>query len=161
MNEGDFNALLKQNGLPASYYFDKELHQKQQELKDSINILDAFRKALPALFTHSEKCVGSDDFYSLVRDMPEQFNLSADAGNDTIKTALQETFKEDNSFKIYLLPENIETERPDGVKLFPPENGEKVSDYWIWFIKTNIFPGPAWLLIKRDGSETAYHYGYM
>jgi hypothetical protein len=159
--EKDFNSILEQNGLPPVYVQDDALLSKQMIYPATVSVTDAFSQGLASLFVHAENCNGRDDFYSMVMDAPENFQLSQQATNDDVRKAILGQMAIDKGLKIYLLPENTETEAPSGVKLFSPEYGETVKDFWIWYIQCNFFPGPVWILVKRDGSINAYHYGYM
>ncbi len=160
-SEKDFNELLEKTGLPPVYVYDSVLQQQQLKYTNTVTISDAFAQGLESLFVHAASCVGCDDFYTMVTTQPESFQLSDKATPEEIKKAILNEISKDNSFKICLLPEDTENNSPEGISLFPPENGESIKDYWIWYIKCSFFPGPAWMLVKRDGSAKAFHYGYM
>jgi len=159
--EKDFNSILEQNALPPVYFQDDALLSKQMMYPGTVSVTEAFSRGLQSLFVHSENCNGRDDFYSMVKTSPESFQLNEKATDEDVKNAILGQMASDKGLKIYLLPENSETEAPPGVNLFPPEYGETVKDFWIWYIHCNFFPGPVWILVKRDGSINAYHYGYM
>jgi len=157
----DFTSIMEKNELPSSYYWDSALLEKQQAIPASVTVEKAFSDGLNAMFTHAENVNQADDFYTMIKTDPESFQLKPNPSDNEIKMALLDQIRNDKKFKIYLLPENIETEAAPDVKLFPPENGEQVADYWIWYVQCDFFPGPAWILVKRDGTVPAYHYGFM
>jgi len=157
----DFIQLLKKDGVPGDYYFDSSLLQTQMDYPGTVQVLDAFAQALPSLFVHSDSVKNADDLYVMVTTQPESFGLAANPTGEDVKKAILTEMNKDKGMTFYLLPENTETGSPEGAPLFPPEYGETVKDYWIWYLKCNFFPGPLWLLVKRDGSMPAYCYGYM
>jgi hypothetical protein len=60
------------------------------------------------------------------------------------------------------LPAGEEPQAAHGTRLFPPEQGETVEEYCLWIVHCpGFFPGPAWLLFRRDGAEPPYAYGYL
>lgn len=157
----DFTRILSQEGLPPVYRWDADVIASQQALPGSVGALEAFETGLRALFVNSKVCAGRDDFYSLVASEPEAFGLTEAASAEEIQLAIKTALSKDSDLCIQLLPDaglaiiGAET-------MFPPEYGETVQDFWIWFIRSpGFFPGPAWILVRRDGSIDAYHYGYI
>ncbi|MCP9840825.1 hypothetical protein KBY93_09275 [Synechococcus sp. J7-Johnson] len=68
----------------------------------------------------------------------------------------------DSDLAFQLLPAGEEPQAADGALLFPPEQGETVAEHWIWCVHAPaFFPGPAWLLVPRHGTEPPYAYGYL
>ena len=160
LTEKDFTSILEEAGIPPAYHWDSAELTKQEALPGKLTVTDAFRQGLAALFVHAPEAGNRDDFFTIVNADPGSFGLKPGASADEIKQVILDQMKQDKSLKFYLLPENTEN-LPEDMKLFPPEEGESVRDFWIWYVKCGFFPGPAWTLVKRDGSAGAYHYGYL
>ncbi|WP_094555654.1 hypothetical protein [Synechococcus sp. 1G10] len=158
----DFNASLQEQGLPPAYRFEAEVHQAQQALPGSLDALQAFRRSLPALFEPCRIDPNRDGFAVMVTSQPESFGLTASASGDQIRAVILQGLEGDPDLAFHLLPAGEEPQAADGTRLFPPEQGETVVDHWIWYVRCpGFFPGPAWLLQRRDGQEPPYAYGYL
>ncbi len=129
----------------------------QTKFASKMDILEAFKKSLTGLFVETEN---TDNFYNMNTSAPDAFGLENNPSPEIVKNSIIKTINADSNFKFALLPSDCENS-PYDFSVFPPENGESVNDYWIWFVKCDFFPGPYWLLIKRDGSAEGYSYGYM
>lgn len=158
-DEHYFNDVLEKNMLPAVYHFDGRELQKQQQYPSKLTADAAFEQGVKSLFALSSKNAEDDSFHKIVLDNPVNYGLSEQANPSEIKRVIREQLLQDHSFEIILLPENL---AHDGQTFTAPKNGEKTMDYWIWYVKADdFFAGPAWILVKRDGSEPAYHYGHL
>lgn len=161
LTEKEFNGLLEEKGIPPVYVYDSNELQRQMNFTNKVAVKEAFIQGVESLFLESQSCQGCDGFYTMITSQPESFQLNTSATKEEIKKAILKEMQNDTALKICLLPAYIEQNSPDGIKLFPSENGESVNDFWIWYIKCNFFPGPVWMLVKRDGTITAYHYGVL
>ena len=158
----DFDEALGQQGLSPAYHYGAEVQQAQQTLPGSLYALEAFRRSLPALFETCRNDPNRDGFAGMVTSQPESFGLPAGAGGDQVRAAIRQGLEADPDLAFHLLPAGEEPEAADGTRLFPPEQGETVSDYWIWYVRCPaFFPGPAWLLVRRDGEQPPYSYGTL
>ncbi len=93
----------------------------------------------------------NDSPLALVMNDPQTFGLDADQDTAIYQAYLRKLInKPDNS---------IELVRRD--ERFQPERGESLSDYWAFRLKMpNEFSHLHWALVRRDGSEAAYNYGF-
>lgn len=162
VSPADFNAALQEQGLPPAYSYEAEVHQAQLTLPGSLEALEAFRRSLPALFEPCRIDPNRDSFAAVVSSQPESFGLPAGAGGDQVRAAIRQGLAADPDLAFHLLPTGEEPQAADGTRLFPPEEGETVEKYWIWTVRCPaFFPGPAWMLFRRDGAEPPYAYGYL
>ncbi len=153
-SKSTFDSLLALAQIKPSYVFTSEEEKQSSAFPKGRPINIAFQEGINALFTDR---LNSDNFVNMVMGDPEAFGLNNKATPNQIKDVILTLIREDKKFSIELLPINIvETQN-----LFPPENGEKPNNYWIWQVKCSFFPGPYWMLIKRDGTIPAYSYGYL
>jgi hypothetical protein len=158
----DFDEALREQGLPAAYRYEAEVHQAQQPLPGSLRAVEAFRRGLPALFEPCGIDPNRDGFVAMVNSQPESFGLQAGASDDQVRAVIRKGLAADPDLAFHLLPADEEPVTADGTRLFPPENGETVKDCWIWCVHCPaFFPGPAWLLVPRNGTEPPYAYGYL
>jgi len=158
----DFDEALRKQGLPPAYRFEAEVHQALQALPGSLDALKALCRSLPALFEPCRIDPNRDGFAAMVTSQPESFGLTASASGDEVCTAIRQGLAADPDLAFHLLPAGEEPQAPDGTRLLPPEAGETVDEYWIWCVRCPaFFPGPAWLLLRRDGVEPPYAYGYL
>ncbi|MEB3321425.1 MAG: hypothetical protein VKI81_01220 [Synechococcaceae cyanobacterium] len=158
----DFNAALQEQGLPPAYRFEAEVHQAQQALPGSLEALAAFRRSLPALFEPCRIDPNRDGFAARVSSQPVSVGIAAGAGGDQVRAVIRQGLAADPDLAFHLLPAGEEPQAADGTRLFPPEQGETVEEYWIWCVRCPaFFPGPAWLLLRRDGAEAPFAYGYL
>ncbi len=158
----DFDEALREQGLPPAYHYEAEVHQAQRTLPGSLDALEALRRSLPALFEPCRIDPNRDGFAALVTSQPESFGLPAGAGGDQVRTAIRQGLVADPDLAFHLLPAGEEPHAADGTRLFPPEQGETVAEYWIWSVRCPaFFPGPAWLLQHRNGEQPAYAYGTL
>ncbi|MFQ6539746.1 MULTISPECIES: hypothetical protein [Aphanothece] len=158
----DFNEALRKQGLPPAYRFEAEVHQAQLALPGSLDALEAFRRSLPALFEPCRIDPNREGFAAMVTSQPESFGLTASASGDQIHAVILQGLAADPDLAFHLLPAGEEPQAAEGMRLFPPEQGETVEDYWIWTVRCPaFFPGPAWLLQRRDGQEPPYTYGTL
>lgn len=98
----------------------------------------------------------------MVMTEPENFALTAAATPEQIRNVIVTGLAQDKDLSFQLLPESSDTEQSSDVKLFPPEYGESVQQFWIWFVRCpDFFPGPAWMLVNRENGDEAFHYGYL
>lgn len=158
----DFDEALQEQDLPPVYRFEEQVHDAQQGLPGNLEALAAFRRSLPALFEPCCMDPNRDGFAAMVTSQPESFGLTAVASADQVRAAIRQGLAADPDLAFHLLPAGGEPQAADGTRLFPPEAGETVEEYWIWCVRCpGFFPGPAWLLQRRDGAEPAYAYGYL
>ncbi len=152
-----FEEILSSFSINKPYIENAVEASKQGNLTTKIDILEAFKRSLNGLFVETKN---TDNFYNMVTSTPDAFGLENNPSPEIVKNTLIKTINADSNLKFALLPSDCENS-PYDFSVFPPENGESVNDYWIWFVKCDFFPGPYWLLIKRDGSADGYSYGYM
>lgn len=154
----DFDSILIQNGLKACYNYDALVTESQMMMPSKKAILTAFDEGVKSLFFINDQNKNLDNLVSGIIESPEDFGLEKNPSQDMIKDAIAKGLRDDSKLKIALVPSTIKSDS----EIFPPENGEKVDDYWIWHLSApGYFPGPIWILVKRDGIIPAYHYGYM
>lgn len=154
----DFDKILEEKGLSACYSFDALEQENQSKIASKKDILSAFEEGVDALFIKNEQNKNADNLVSGILESPSDFGLPNNPSVEDIKKTIAKGLKEDKNLTITLLPEK--TAENSGI--FPPEEGESVNDFWIWYVKApNYFPGPIWILVKRDGTMPAYHYGKM
>ena len=159
----DFNKILQANGLKPSYRFDEEETTHQINLSSGKDILTAFDEGLKSLFILNELNENLNNLISPILENPEDFGINHAPTETDIKDSILNGFNNDSEFSIMLVPEKLKEDEDEDtdITIYPPENGEKSPDYWIWYIKNNrYFPGPIWLCVKRDGITPAFHYGY-
>lgn len=162
MDPADFNSALQVHALPPAYDFAADVHRAQQALPGSLDALEAFRRVLPALFLPCAADPSRDGLASMVRSQPESFDLTDNASDEQVRAVITAGLVADPDLSVQMLPAGEEPKAADGTRLFPPEYGETVDDYWIWTIRCKgFFPGPLWLLIRRDGNEQPYSYGFI
>jgi hypothetical protein len=158
----DFNAALQSHGLPPAYRYDAAVHQAQQALPGSLGVLEAFRRGLPALFEPCRIDPNRDGFAAMVACQPESFGLTAGATPEQTRAAILRGLAADPELAFHLLAADAATQAADGTRLFPPEEGERVADHWIWCVHgPAFFPGPAWLVVARNGEDPPYAYGHL
>lgn len=154
----DFDKILEKNGLSACYNFDGLEQENQSKITSKIDVLRAFEEGVNALFIKNEQNKNADNLVSGILESPSDFGLPNNPSAEDIKKTIAQGLKDDKNLTITLLPEK--TLENSGI--FPPEEGENVKDFWIWYVHApNYFPGPIWILVKRDGTIPAYHYGKM
>ena len=158
----DFNAALQEQFLPPAYRYEAAEHQVQSALPGNLGALEAFRRGLPALFEPCRIGPNRDGFAAMVASQPESFGLTAGSTGEQLRAAIVNGLAADPDLAVHLLPAGEEPQAPDGTRLFLPEEGEQVVDHWIWCVHAPaFFPGPAWLLVPRNGEEPPYAYGYL
>jgi len=158
----DFTAALQDQGLPPAYRYEAAVHQAQAALPGPLSALEAFRRALPALFEPCRIDRNRDGFASLVLSQPESFGLPAAPSGEQVRAVIVRELAADPELAFHLLPAGEEPQAAGGTRLFPPEQGEQVADHWIWCVHAPaFFPGPVWLLVPRDGVEAPFAYGYL
>lgn len=154
----DFDKILEKNGLTACYNFDAKEQEIQSKIPSQKEILTSFEEGVNALFIQSQQHKNADNLVAGILENPSDFGLGPHPSAQQIRAAITKGLKEDKDLKISLLPEKI----AENSGLFPPEEGESVKDYWIWYVDAPAyFPGPIWILVKRDGSVPAFHYAKM
>lgn len=152
----DFDRILEKNGLSACYNFDATEQESQSKITSKKNILTAFEEGINALFIKNEQNNYADNLVSGILERPSDFGLPSNPSDEEIKKTIAKGLKDDKNLKITLLPATT----TENSEIFPPEEGESVKDFWIWYVHAPAyFPGPIWILVKRDGSIPAYHYG--
>jgi hypothetical protein len=83
----------------------------------------------------------------MVMTEPENFALTVSATPEEIRNVIVAGLAHDVDLGFHLLPDTADTAQGSVVKLFPPEYGESVKEFWIWFVRcSSFFPGPAWML---------------
>jgi len=158
----DFFSVLQEQGLPPAYSYAAAVHQSQAALPGTLAALEAFRRGLPALYEPCRIDPNRDGFAALVLSQPESFGLPAGPTGEQVRAAIVSALAADPELAFHLLPDGEEPQAADGTRLFPPEEGEKVADHWIWYVHAPaFFPGPVWLLVPRNGKEPPYAYGYL
>jgi hypothetical protein len=158
----DFNAVLQEQGLPPTYRYELDVHRVQSALPGNLEVLEAFRRGLPALFEPCRIDANRDGFAAMVTSQPESFGLTPGASGGQVCAAIRQGLAADPDLAFHLLPAGEEPHAADGTRLFLPEQGETVEDCWIWYVHCPaFFPGPAWLVVPRNGTEPAYAYGTL
>jgi hypothetical protein len=158
----EFNAALERAGLPPTYRWDAAVLEAQQAWPGRVGAVEAFSRGVKALFVHAAACEGRDDFATMVMTEPENFGLTASATPEQIRNVIVAGLADDKDLGFHLLPESTDTAQDPEVKLFPPEYGESVKEFWIWVVRCpGFFPGPAWMLVSRENGDEAFHYGYL
>jgi hypothetical protein len=152
-----FEEILKSISIDKPYIENTPEELKQCQLKSSIDIEEAFYKGLKGLFIETKN---TDNFYNIITNAPDAFGLEANPSPEVVKTTIIKAINDDVNAKFALLPTDLENSKYD-FSIFPPENGESVLDYWIWYIKCDFFPGPYWMLVRRDGTSEGYSYGFL
>ena len=98
----------------------------------------------------------------MVRSQPESFGLTASATDNQVLFLIRQGLASDPELSFQLLPAREEPTAADGTRLLPPEYGGTVESHWIWAVRCPaFFPGPAWLLLRRDGGEPTSAYGVL
>lgn len=87
-----------------------------------------------------------------VKENPEDFGLDRDNLTETAITNVLHDFMNDEKSTLELITETSS---------FPPEEGESISDYWIFLYKSKCFSSTLyWVLIDRTAKKTPFNYAY-
>ena len=158
----DFNAALQEHGLPPAYRYETAEHQVQSALPGNLGALEAFRRGLPALFEPCRIDPNRDGFAAMVASQPEKLRPdSRRHGRTAARCNRERAGRRSRSGRppVALWRGTAGTRRHAPLSAGRRRTGGGPLD--LVCACPRLLPGPAWLLVPRNGEEPPYAYGYL
>jgi hypothetical protein len=126
----------------------KEVMQQAKKYGGSISFEDALKSAIQSYLTDGTK---SDSPYWLIEQVPDDYGLNYDNNSAENITQVLYDYLNDGHSTIELITSESK---------FPPEEGEKITDNWVFLLKASRFSASLhWAIVPRNGNKV-YNYGY-
>lgn len=124
--------------------FDFEEINAQEALGGSVTFEEAYRNALEALFDPQHQQESPYNIASVT-----EFDEGKLNGHDAIVAKLKELI---NYGVLFLMPLNIKPNPDVSLDFFPPENGEKPEENWIFNLYADELTDHIyWMIVPRNG----------
>jgi len=130
--------------------------QKQEQLPgNQVKFEKAIRTFFELLFTPSDE---QETPYHIILNVYELYPGEVDNAHELIRAKLREHLSHG---VLWLVPEGVEPDPAADTEFNPAENGEKVSDNWVFYLELiELSDHLYWGIIPRDGSSQPYLYGF-
>lgn len=132
--------------------FDPDEIQAQAQMGGDTSFADAFQTALSILFQPADK---NESPYAIVQS--SEFEEGTLETHQEISDKLKDLL---NYGVLFLVPHDTPPNPDANMDYYPPENGEKVSDNWIFNLTLDELSDHLyWMVIPRNG-DAPYVYGF-